>query len=169
MTTILLLLTFLFPVNHGTKPSLVEIRNMVQKAAESKSANKELQSKLALFADNDALIKGFRATSTMIEAKHMFNPLARWNKFKQGKALLEEAIKADGANYELRYLRFAIQTNIPAVLGYDAHIAADKKLLIDKFPQLTDQDLKTRVLNYMLACKACTPEELTKLKQWKKK
>lgn len=146
---------------------IVKIRTLLIQAAESKKANKELQTILDACNPKDPLINGYKGASVMIEAKHMFNPMARWNKFKQGKALVEDAIKADSLNFELRYLRFAIQTSIPPVLGYSADIVADKKLLIDRLRKVNDTDLRNRVLNFLLAAKVCTNEELNKLKQWK--
>jgi len=149
------------------KVPIVKIRTLLLQAAESKKANKELKAILETCNPKDPLINGYMGASVMIEAKHMFNPMARWNKFKAGKALVENAIKADAGNYELRYLRFSIQTNIPPVLGYSADIEADKKLLIDRLRNVNDADLKNRVLNFLLAAKVCTHEELNKLKQWK--
>lgn len=169
MKLLLILLTFLYPFKTDAieKVPIVKIRTLLIQAAESKKANKELKTILEACNPNDPLINGYMGTSVMIEAKHMFNPMARWNKFKQGKALLEGAIKADALNYELRYLRFSVQTKIPPVLGYSADIEADKKLLIDRLRKIDDADLRNRVLNYLLVAKVCTNEELSKLKQWK--
>jgi len=168
MKLLIILFTFLLPVRAHLidKAPIQKIRSLLVDAAESKKANKELKALLAA-CENNALMNGYRGASVMIEAKHMFNPLSRWNKFKQGKALVENAIKNDASNYELRYLRFAIQTHIPPVLGYSANIQADKKLLIDRFASVKDADLKKRVLNFLLTAKVCTKEELNKLKQWK--
>jgi hypothetical protein len=169
MKLLIILLTFLFPLKgeYAEKAPIVKIRRLLIQAAESKKANKELKTLLASCDLRDPLINGYVGASLMIEAKHMFNPLGRWNKFKEGKALIENAIKADALNYELRYLRFAIQTNIPPVLGYSANVQADKKLLIDKLGAVNDTDLRSRVLNFLLTAKVCTNEELKKLKQWK--
>jgi oligoribonuclease (3'-5' exoribonuclease) len=171
MRILLILLTFLVPAkaSFADKTPIVKIRNLLIQAAESKKANKELIALLATCETNVPLVDGYRGASVMVEAKHMFNPLSRWNKFKEGKALIEEAIKNDGDSYELRYLRFCIQTHIPPVLGYSANIQSDKKFLMDRLPQVNDTDLKNRVLNYLMASKVCTNEEMNKLKQWKSK
>jgi len=171
MKLLLFLFTFLMPLSASDidKNALINIRNLLVKAADSRKANKELQTVLANYSNHNSLINGYRGAAVMIEAKHMFNPLSRWNKFKQGKALIEDAIKADGSNYELRYLRFAIQTNIPAVLGYSANIESDKKVLINQMESLNDFDLRKRVINYLIAAKVCTHEEMAKLKLWKNK
>lgn len=172
MNLILLVVTLLWTApGAGTvdKPSMVEIRNMLVQAAESKKVNQQLQTKLAQYGQNDPLIKGYQGASIMIEAKHMFNPLSRWNKFKLGRSRVESAIKDDQDNFELRYLRFAIQTNIPEVLGYSAHINEDKNFLLSRLQGTKDKDLKQRVVAYMLQSKACTAEEKNKIRQWKTK
>ena len=169
MKILVILFTFLFnpAVNNMNKPSLVEIRNLLVQAAESKKANTQLKAALAQYPANNMVIKGYMGVSKMIEAKHMFNPMSRWNKFKEGRAIMEEAIQADANNYELRYLRFAIQTSVPAVLGYSKHIEEDKKLLIAQLEKVKDVDLRNRTVKHLMSTKHCTPEELNKLKKWK--
>ncbi len=171
MKTLLILFTLSLPFNANLvdQSGLIKIRNLIIEAAESKKANRELKTLLASYEHPDALIKGYKAASLMIEGKHMFNPLSRWNKFKEGKQLMEESIKADAKNYELRFLRFSIQTHIPPVLGYSSEIEVDKSLLINGLIGIKDKDLKTRVLNFLLASKASTQQDLIKLKQWKNK
>lgn len=66
----------------------------------------------------------------MMMAKHVVNPFAKLSYFKKGKNMLEKAIEADSENVELRFLRYAAQTNAPSFLGYDDHIAGDKKFLL---------------------------------------
>ncbi|MET3114349.1 hypothetical protein AAKU52_002083 [Pedobacter sp. CG_S7] len=171
MKLLLLIFTFLMPLsaNDVDKNAIIKIRDLLLKAADSRKANKDLKAVLANYSNSNTLINGYRGAAVMIEAKHMFNPLSRWNKFKQGKELIEDAIKKDGENYELRYLRFAIQTTIPAVLGYSENINTDKKMLINQLEGLNDTDLRKRVIIYLLAAKVCTTEELNKLKLWKNK
>ena len=165
---LLILFTLLFnPAINMNRASLVEIRNLLIQAAESKKANTQLKEALAQYPENNPVINGYRGVSTMIEAKHMFNPMSRWNKFKQGRAMMEEAIESDVNNFELRYLRFAIQTSVPAVLGYSKHIEEDKKLLISQLDKIKDTDLRNRTVKYLRSTKYCTPEELNMLKKWK--
>lgn len=56
--------------------------------------------------------------------------------FKQGMQLLEREIQESPKNYELRFLRFVIQEQSPAILGYKKNLAEDKKLVLDHFAQL---------------------------------
>ncbi len=171
MKTFLILITLLFPLNTNRidQSALIKIRNMIVAAADSKEANLKLKAFLASYQDQGALINGYKGASVMIEAKHMMNPLNRWSKFKEGKVMMEEAIKADYKNYELRFLRHSIQTNVPSVLGYSGEIETDKKFLVSGLMSLKDEDLKNRVYKFLLASKTTTKEDLKKLKQWKNK
>ena len=48
--------------------------------------------------------------------------LANYQISIKGKNHLKKCIKADNENIEIRYLRFTIQTNVPAFLGYSNSI-----------------------------------------------
>ena len=69
--------------------------------------------------------------------------------FKKGKKILENAIKADDKNVELRFLRFNIQTHIPSFLGYNNDIDSDKFFLETSFQKITDENLKAFLLPYL--------------------
>lgn len=64
--------------------------------------------------------------------------------------MLEEAINADQENMELRFLRFAAQTNAPAMLGYRGEIEEDKKVILGRLPISNDRELKKLVIGYLL-------------------
>jgi hypothetical protein len=58
--------------------------------------------------------------------------------FSRGKKNLEEAILAEPKNPEIRFLRFATQSQAPNFLEYD-NIKEDKDLLLEQIPQLLQQ------------------------------
>jgi hypothetical protein len=69
--------------------------------------------------------------------------------FKKGKRILENAIKADEKNIELRFLRFNAQTHTPSFLGYNGDIKKDKAFLESSFSKITDVKLKEFMLPYL--------------------
>ncbi len=149
--------------------NIIEVRNLYEIAAASKEANKKLINLLTPVTNEDALLTGYKGAAIMMEANHVFNPITKLSRFKRGKQLVENAIKMDGSNLELRYIRLTIQTNVPAFLGYAASISADKNYLIGHFSDLKDKDLRSRVLSYLASAKICTTEELRKINAWKNK
>jgi hypothetical protein len=78
--------------------------------------------------------------------------------------MLEEAIKKDYFNFELRFLRFTAQTNMPSFLGYNDSIEQDKKFILNSFSQVKDESLEKYVLPALKKSKDLKTKEKEKLK-----
>ncbi|RZL38292.1 MAG: hypothetical protein EOO96_03245 [Pedobacter sp.] len=146
-----------------------ELRDLYEQAPTSETANLKLNKFLETKQSDDALINGYKGAGTMILANHVFNPISKLSKFNKGKKLIEQAIKADPNGIELRYLRFTIQTNLPGFLGYKSNIKSDKVFLINGLANLSDIDLKNRIVDYLIKSGVCTDDELKKVSLWKNK
>ena len=85
----------------------------------------------------------------MIMAKHVFNPFSKLSYFNKGKLILEKAIQAEGKNVELRFLRYSIQTNVPAFLGYKSNLKNDYNFLKQAIPGIKDSVLKKIITSYL--------------------
>ncbi|MBC7616548.1 MAG: hypothetical protein H7202_10835 [Pedobacter sp.] len=153
----------------NTVINVIEVRNLYEVAANSKSANVKLINLLASVKIDNALLTGYKGAAIMMEANHVFNPITKFSRFKKGKQLIEYAIKLDLANVELRYIRLTIQTNVPSILGYSSAIEIDKKIIINHLELLKDKDLRKRMISYLLSANVCNSEELRKINVWKNK
>ncbi len=131
-------------------PSIVEVRSLYEKAVNDESACNRLIEMLSPYNENNnPLYAGYKASAIMMMAKHVFNPFSKMSYFKKGKRILENAIKADEKNIELRFLRFNAQTHMPSFLGYDNNIETDKKFLETSFSTIKDVQLKKFLLPYL--------------------
>jgi len=84
------------------------------------------------------------------------------------KAMLEDAIKADEKNFELRFLRVTAQTNMPSFLGYRGDIDQDKKFILNSFSQIKDESLEQYVLPTLYKSKDVSQPYSANLKwKWK--
>jgi hypothetical protein len=110
------------------------------------------------------LLSGYRGMSYMIKANYSWNPYNKLSFFNKGKDLLDEAIQKDPANIELRFLRFCVQTNAPAFLGYSGMIGQDKAVILSGYPLSKDNDLKNRIRNYLVSSKYSTASDKALLK-----
>lgn len=106
-------------------------------------------------------IKGYRAMYIFMMAQHSLDPFSKWHYFYKGKKILEEVIAQHPDNIELKFLRFMIQTNIPSILGYNAHIQNDKKeiMLALKNKKIADTDLEQRIKKSLKTNTYLTEEE----------
>jgi hypothetical protein len=109
------------------------------------------------------LLTGYKGAITVAMSKHEKTTKAKISFFNDGKKLIESAVLEDNLNAELRFIRFTIQTNVPAALKYNKNIEADKKFIIDHFSTIKNADIRSRIKKYMLQSKNVTAEEKQKI------
>lgn len=146
-----------------TIPSINEIRNLYEKSLKSEDDCTKLIKMLAPYK-NEPLLLGYSGCATMMMAKHVFSPFSKMAYFKKGKVMLEDAIKADEKNFELRFLRFTAQTNMPSFLGYHDNIENDKNFILNSFSRINNASLEAYVLPTLKKSKDLTTTEKEKLK-----
>ena len=118
-------------------PTLHQVRELYINAAKNEQACLELITILKTYDEtNNALYLGYKASATMMMAKHSLNPFTKFSWFKKGKKMLETAINTSPKNVELRCLRFAAQSNIPSLLGYHENIQNDKSFILEQYPHV---------------------------------
>ena len=78
--------------------------------------------------------------------------------------MLEVAIEADKTCFELRFLRFVAQTNVPSFLGYNDRIENDKNFILKGYPEVTDIKLKEFVFPMLAKSKYLNTAEKKSLK-----
>jgi hypothetical protein len=157
---ILIFLISFWSVADFAGPEVTQLRTMYKQSAKDKESAEDFLAKLNGVNDKSApVLVAYKGVAQIVQAKYMFNPINQLSTFKKGKALIERAVAADPGNVEVRYLRFTIQTNAPSFLGYNEHIDADKKVLVDNFPKLTDAQLKQMVHNYINKTTYSTAED----------
>ncbi len=131
-------------------PEIEDIRLLFHKAGSSQKVCVELIDLLEPYNDkNNALFLGYKASATMLMAKHLINPFSKLSYFKKGKVMLEKAIQFDQNNVELRFLRYTIQTNVPSFLNYSENKDNDKVFLHQSINKLNDQKLKNIIIEYL--------------------
>jgi hypothetical protein len=166
------LFLILFTLNFGFSEHLLDKSNLRRKFYESvensKVAKQYLLELNELKSEKNPLVNGYFAATCMVMADHVFNPYSKFKYFIDGKNHLEITIKQFPDNLELRLIRFAIQTNAPAFLGYTKEIQTDKDYLIKNFAKLSssaenDLELKKLIIDYLKKSKVCNREEIEML------
>ncbi|WP_316836547.1 hypothetical protein [Pedobacter nutrimenti] len=151
--TFFLLLLFATKVC-ATEPDMEEVKTLFEASAYSRSSADRLL-KLLSKVDHSSppVLICYKGVAEMMQAKYGFNPVNKFRRFKRGKNLIEEAIKKEPDNPEIRFLRFIIQTNLPAFLNYSEHINEDKKYLLSNLQTTKDKKLKQDFLKYLSSSK----------------
>lgn len=97
--------------------------------------------------DESSTAAGYFALSKMMLAKIHSNPFTKLGYFNKGKNLLEKTIDNNKQNVELRFLRFAVQNEIPAILLYFHDIDEDLEIL-NNYIARNDSPLANRIIVY---------------------
>lgn len=120
------------------------IRTNYQRAISDKKLCKTMIENLKSTNDNSIKLAYLGALQT-IWAKHAVNPISKFNSFNRGKKNIEEAVKLDPNNLEIRIIRLSIQTNCPSFLGYRNNIEADKRMIQSQIKSIVSVHLKKMI------------------------
>lgn len=120
------------------------LRKNYSKAVEDKALCKSIMEKLGKQAESD-VHKAYLGGFSTIWANHVSGVVAKLHTFSVGKCVIEECVKNNPTNVEIRFIRFSVQKNCPSFLGYNKNISSDKKFLKENLSKITSEQLKKMV------------------------
>lgn len=127
--------------------------NTIRESYLNATKNREFTEDFVRLLDSDqtqAVKLAYKATSRAMYADLVKGNLNKLKVFNEGRDLLERAVDMDNTNFEIRFLRFSIQTNIPLILGYN-NISNDKSFMLNNLSMIDLIDYKpTRKTVYLL-------------------
>jgi hypothetical protein len=140
---------------------LDELRQLYKQAADSSSVCDKLYKML----DNKEteqypVLLGYKGAIQAIRAKHSFFPHVKLSRFMEGASIIDRAIVKDSESLEIRFLRFTIQANSPALLNYKSNLNEDMQLLTAGLPLVQDDPgLVTAIATALLEAQVTTKED----------
>ncbi|MCP4521157.1 MAG: hypothetical protein GY827_05645 [Cytophagales bacterium] len=158
-----------FSTAFAQPPSLSQLRRLYFEA----SYNEEkLDSVITLVNEQDTskmLNLAYMGSVEVLKAKYEFNPWTRYWQMSQGVNWLEKACKEDNDNFEVRFLRFAVEYHIPSIVGMKKHLEEDKAFMLTHLSQIKQMKMTNELAQYIYEflelTKLFTKEELLKIKQ----
>lgn len=132
----------LFLFQNSTPEHIVEYHDIKTKAQEIEYITKYKKS-------DSTEIQAYVISLEMKQAEYKVLPWQKLNTFSKGKAKLEQLIKKEPKNANLRYVRLVIQEQLPKMLNYNSDIENDKHFLSELLKIKDNSDyLDTYILNY---------------------
>jgi len=159
---------FLLPISTFAlqTPDLHQLRELYHRAPEVKQDARQLN-QLLLQVDSASsvpVLVCYKGANEMIQAKYTLNPIAKLDRFNKGKELIQKAFTRDTLNLEMHFIRYSIQSNLPAFLNYRDELNKDKRYLLDNTKRSKDAELQEMIFNYLSGLAVIKPEELKQLK-----
>lgn len=157
------LVTYLFSIVTFLIQDISSIRELYANSSKGKpQAEKFITAGQKLSKDNKTF-QAYRGAALSLKSKYTTNKQDRKDFFVEGVTLIENAIKAEPNNVEIRFIRLSIQENTPKFLKYKANINEDKKVIITGFDK-QNKELKDYIKLYVKTSKVFTEAEKQKLK-----
>lgn len=100
----------------------------------------------AIDIEDNALLMSYKGAALATTANCKFFPWQKLNIFNKGKDYIEMAVQFEPQNLEIRFVRFTIQSNIPAILNYD-NLEEDKDFILKKLNLQTSLVLNKKMVN----------------------
>ncbi|MBC8988142.1 hypothetical protein H9X96_20505 [Pedobacter sp. N36a] len=162
--TVFLMFMLLVTSTYAAEPEIQEIKQLFHASAKSKAAADQLLKLLAEVTESSSpLLISYKGAAEMMQAKYAWSPISKFKRFNKGKRLIETAVKKAPDHLEIRFLRLAIQTNLPAFLNYNGDIQNDKSFVLANLKNTKDKTLKQNIVKYLSNSKYCTAEEKKQL------
>jgi len=119
--------------------------------------------------EKSATLLAYKGAARASMANLSINPATKYNRFKEGRNMIENAVSAEPQNAEVRFVRMSVQLSTPAFLGYQSDISADRLLIITKMqtsPALFgDADFQRKVLIFLRDRSRPVQKELSQIEQ----
>ncbi|MFM9028236.1 MAG: hypothetical protein ACKOQ6_09585 [Bacteroidota bacterium] len=145
--------------------SIEDIRSRFAKAAEDEKTAAGLLETLKNCPQKSALITGYIGATEALMGKHAFMPTSKYSWCKKSETDFNSAVIKDSENLEIRYLRFAVESNLPSFLNMSKHVDEDKSKMIQLINSSNDKTINRKVARLLLDSKMCTKPEEAQLKR----
>jgi len=143
---LLLTLIVLSGITSSETNLLIELRRNYEASSKSEKVCDKMLKSIPAHCSNTEM--GYKGALFMMKASYAWMPTEKLHYFNQGKDVLEQAIKKEPENAELRFIRYSLQQSIPTFLGYD-HKRTDREFLQKELPLIKDAELKKLIHSYL--------------------
>jgi hypothetical protein len=136
---------------------LLKARELYNTAHQNKVDCAEL---IRLTANSENVVMmAYHQGALMISTKYLLNPFQILKIFNPAKKMLEELASENFGNVEIHYVRYTIQMNTPAFVGYNKSKVSDRKILSEFLMKSEDELLVSHILFYLKNTNDLTGEE----------
>ena len=137
-----------------------QIRDLYLKALKS---DKEIAAfkKKSEAAIKHPLGRAYYGTALALEARASSWVGTKVELAKKASQNLNAAVVQSSQDFEIRFLRFSFEHNVPSMLGLSAHVADDKEFLLNY--KGTKPPIKTVISGFLSKCEDFTEAEKAKL------
>jgi uncharacterized protein YhaN len=165
---ILLLALLALPTRKTLADEVKELRKKYKAALDNVPEAENLYKELSARSITDPVVSAYLGACQALMAKNVKALKKKMGYMKASEQTFDTAIQKAPDNIEIRFLRFATNHHLPALLKDKKRMTEDKNVIIENLPKAArdgiGKDFKKEIVDFLLSSGTCTPEEEKKLK-----
>ncbi len=137
-----------------------QLRSLIVQAMERRGTLDSLTQQLASIEKKTPAEESYFGMCNAMYCQYDDSYMAKLKHVMKSRSHLNSAVERDAKDPELRFMRLMLEHFLPGFLGLNKHITDDLKVIFAN-PDFVNNDpaLKKKVLEFLLWCKRCTPEQ----------
>jgi hypothetical protein len=116
-----------------TNQELPVVREQYFSASKSKEDAEKFYVLMSKYNKENKVFLAYKGAATALKSKFTTDKKLKRSLFVDGVAMVENAVKSESNNAEIRLIRLSIQENTPKILKYKSNIDEDKMLILNVF------------------------------------
>lgn len=158
-------LIFLISV-FGNAQDLNKIRLEYPQAVNNFELVSQMEGTLTNIKSGDnVVLMAYKGAVSALNAKFSKQKNEKKKFFKAAIVLIEDALKMDPKNIEIRYIRLSVQQNSPKFLGYHKNIEKDKEFVLTNYENIASKDLRNLIKDFILNSESFSDREKTEFQK----
>ena len=117
----------------------------------------------------DATILAYQAVSEALLAQVLWNPFSKFSQVMKYEKKIKEAVGLDSGNIEIRFLRLAIEYNLPSFLAMSTHIEEDLDMIIMNMETVSsinvDPEYGRYIFYFLESTALCTEDQIMAMRK----
>ncbi len=140
-----------------------DVREQYYAASKSKQNAEKFYNLLAKYNKENKIMLAYKGAALALKSKYTTDKKDKKELFIEGVTTIENSVKQESSNAEIRLIRLSVQENTPKFLKYKANIDEDKKMILNSFEKQS-KELKEYIKIYINQSKVFTEAEKQKMK-----
>lgn len=163
ITVFFLILTFFIEAQ-----SLSDVRSQFHAAVLDSDNTKKFYDYMAKIENPSVTVEAYQAVSEALLAQVIWNPFKKLSQVMKYDELMSAAIVKDPKNVEIRFLRLAIEYNLPSFLGISTHLEEDIDHIVGNLSNVSQMQVNPvfgkYIFYFLKETSLCSQDELDRMK-----
>lgn len=148
--------------------SIGEIRSEFHAVVQNPDDSRTFHKFLKDIEEPSSTIKAYQAVSEALLAQVVWNPFSKLSQVVKYDKQMKVAVEEDPQNIEIRFLRLAIEYNLPSFLGMSTHLEEDVAKIVDGLSSVSEMQVNPMFGKYIFyfleQTDLCSEEQLAVMK-----